>query len=74
MTNCNSCNHGQRKSNVEGGPLSCFLLQEGWQPGTFSSSRSVPAQRKQQSVEDFMDEDELEERQKTSLGLKVRCA
>jgi hypothetical protein len=46
-------------------------LQEGWQPGAFSSSRSAPGQRQQQSVEQFMDEDELEEMQKKGLSLKV---
>jgi hypothetical protein len=51
------------------------VLQEGWQPSTFSSSRSAPAgQRQQQSVEQFMDEDELEEMQKKGLSLKVRAA
>lgn len=49
----------------------CLVLQEGWAPGTFSSSRAAPAQRKQQSVEDFLDEDELEERQKRGMTLTV---
>jgi hypothetical protein len=47
--------------------------QEGWQPGAFSSSRSEPAQRKAQAVEDFLDEDELAERQQRSLTLTVRA-
>ena len=46
-------------------------LQEGWQPSSFASSRAAPGQRQQQSIEQFMDEDELEERQKKGLGLKV---
>lgn len=46
-------------------------MQEGWQPSTFTSSRSERSQQKQQRVEDFLDEDELEERSKTSLQLKV---
>jgi hypothetical protein len=47
-------------------------LQEGWQPSSFSSSRAAPGQRQQQTVQQFMDEDELEELQKKSLGLTVR--
>lgn len=54
-----------------GAACCCFVLQEGWAPGTFSSSRAAPAQRKQQSVEDFLDEDELEERQKRGMTLTV---
>jgi hypothetical protein len=35
------------------------------------SSRNAPAQRKQQSVEDFLDEDELEEKRKRGMTLTV---
>lgn len=48
-------------------------MQEGWAPSTFTSSRAAPAQRKQQNVEDFLDEDELEERQKRGMTLTVRA-
>lgn len=47
------------------------MLQEGWAPSSFTSSRSNPAQRKQQAVEDFLDEDELEERKKRGMVLTV---
>lgn len=53
--------------------LSC-CLQEGWAPSSFASSRSAPAERKQQRVEDFMDEDELEERGKQGMSLTVSAA
>lgn len=46
-------------------------LQEGWAPSTFTSSRSERSEKKQQRLEDFLDDDELEERGKTSLQLKV---
>jgi hypothetical protein len=51
--------------------MQTLRLQEGWQPAAFSSSRSAPGQRQQQSVEQFMDEDELKEMQKKGLSLKV---
>lgn len=40
--------------------------KEGWQPGEFRSSRGARA-AVQQSVEQFLDEDELEELRKTNL-------
>eukprot|EP00775_Hariotina_reticulata_P010080 gene10080-10235_t len=63
--------HGAFTGGFSAGYYNTVGSKEGWQPSTFSSSRSAPAQRKQQSVEDFMDEDERDERQKTSLGLKA---
>ena len=47
------------------------LAQTGFEPGAFKSSRAGRSQFKQQSVEDFLDTDELEERSKTSLTVKV---
>jgi hypothetical protein len=46
-------------------------VQEGWQPATFKSSRSERADRKKQAVEDFLDDDELTERQKGALRVTV---
>lgn len=45
--------------------------QEGFQPATFRSSRSDRAGRKEQSVDDFLDEDERAERDKAVLAVKV---
>jgi hypothetical protein len=55
-------------------PAPFLQAQEGWQPAAFSSSRSAPGQRQQQSVEQFMDADELEEMQKKGLSLNVGSA
>lgn len=53
-------------------PILLLPPQEGWAPSSFTSSRSAPAQRKAQAVEDFLDEDELEERRKRGMTLTVR--
>ncbi len=47
-------------------------LQAGFEPATFKSSRSDRTGAKQQSIDDFLDEDELEERKRTHLHVKVR--
>jgi G patch domain-containing protein 1 len=44
--------------------------QEGWQPSTFRSSRSDRAQAKQQSIDDYLDEDERRERGRSTLQVK----
>lgn len=43
------------------------LLQEGFKPATFTSSRKNRAGQQQQDVSDFLDEDELEDLQKKGL-------
>jgi hypothetical protein len=45
--------------------------QEGFQPATFRSSRSERGQAAAQSVEDFLDDDEREERNRTVLTVKA---
>ncbi len=46
--------------------------QEGFQPAAFRSSRGARQGAVSQSVEDFLDEDELEERGRAVLTVKVR--
>jgi hypothetical protein len=48
-----------------------MYLQEGFQPATFKSSRSERATINQQSLDYFLDEDEKEEANKSSLQVKV---
>ncbi len=53
--------------------VACLLatLQEGWQPAVFKSSRAERGELKNQSVEDFLDEDERAERAKASLQVQA---
>lgn len=44
----------------------------GWQPGTFRSSRDS-REAVQQSVEQYLDEDELEELRRTNLQVAAVC-
>ena len=53
---------------VAGGPA---MLQEGFEPASFKSSRSQRAELKQQSLDYFLDEDEKEEANKASFHVKV---
>jgi G patch domain-containing protein 1 len=41
--------------------------KEGWQPSTFRSSRETRGAVQAQSVEQYLDEDELEELRRTNL-------
>ncbi|WIA14052.1 hypothetical protein OEZ85_002606 [Tetradesmus obliquus] len=63
--------HGAFTGGYSAGYYNTVGSKEGWQPSSFASSRAAPGQRQQQSIEQFMDEDELEERQKKGLGLKA---
>lgn len=63
----NPCQYHARAS-----PLALLILQEGFQPVNFRSSRSDRGNVKQQSIDDFLDQDELEERSRTHLQVRVR--
>ena len=48
--------------------------KEGWQPSTFRSSRETRGAVQAQSVEQYLDEDELEELRRTNLQVCGRAA
>ncbi|KAI7838498.1 hypothetical protein COHA_007760 [Chlorella ohadii] len=58
--------HGAFTGGWSAGYYNTVGSKEGWQPGEFRSSRGARA-AVQQSVEQFLDEDELEELRKTNL-------
>eukprot|EP00882_Tetradesmus_deserticola_P015921 GHRQ01016978.1.p2 GENE.GHRQ01016978.1~~GHRQ01016978.1.p2 ORF type:complete len:134 (+),score=54.20 GHRQ01016978.1:194-595(+) len=66
--------HGAFTGGFSAGYYNTVGSKEGWQPAAFSSSRAAPGQWQQQRVEQFMDEDELEEMHNKGLILKVRLA
>jgi hypothetical protein len=49
----------------------CTAVQEGFEPATFKSSRGERASLQQQKVEDFLDADEKEEAEQTSVHVAV---
>ncbi|KAL0047130.1 hypothetical protein WJX82_007461 [Trebouxia sp. C0006] len=63
--------HGAFTGGYSAGFYNTVGSQEGWQPKTFKSSRDKRSGDRQQNVEDFMDEDELELRQKSSVQTKA---
>lgn len=63
--------HGAFTGGYSAGFYNTVGSQEGWQPKTFKSSRDKRSGDRQQNVEDFMDEDELELRQKSSVETKA---
>ncbi|KAK9830452.1 hypothetical protein WJX72_011851 [[Myrmecia] bisecta] len=59
--------HGAFTGGYSAGYYNTVGSLEGWAPKTFKSSREQRTDRRQQNVEDFMDEDELAELRKHSL-------
>ncbi|GIL51209.1 hypothetical protein Vafri_7283 [Volvox africanus] len=62
--------HGAFTGGYSAGYYNTVGSAEGFQPATFRSSRSARQAIGQQSVEDFLDEDEREERNRTVLTVK----
>ncbi|BFI23878.1 G patch domain-containing protein 1 [Marchantia polymorpha subsp. ruderalis] len=60
--------HGAFTGGYSAGYYNTVGSKEGWAPKTFTSSRNQRAQRTQQSIDDFLDEDELEETKAKGLG------
>ncbi|KAG6541641.1 hypothetical protein Mapa_016906 [Marchantia paleacea] len=60
--------HGAFTGGYSAGYYNTVGSKEGWAPKTFTSSRNQRAQRTQQSIDDFLDEDELEETRAKGLG------
>ncbi|KAL3701939.1 hypothetical protein R1sor_019961 [Riccia sorocarpa] len=60
--------HGAFTGGFSAGYYNTVGSKEGWAPKAFSSSRTQRAQTAQQSVDDFLDEDELEEARLKSVG------
>lgn len=62
--------HGAFTGGFSAGYYNSVGSAEGFQPGEFRSSRVSRAEKRQQRVEDFLDEDELEEQQKTRVQVQ----
>ena len=51
--------------------MSYVWTQEGFEPATFRSTRDERGQMKQQSIDDYLDEDERAERGKSTIQVQV---
>ncbi|KAL2650243.1 hypothetical protein R1flu_018371 [Riccia fluitans] len=60
--------HGAFTGGFSAGYYNTVGSKEGWAPKTFTSSRTRRAETAQQSIDDFLDEDELEEARLKSVG------
>ncbi|XP_042501445.1 G patch domain-containing protein TGH isoform X2 [Macadamia integrifolia] len=64
--------HGAFTGGFSAGYYNTVGTKEGWTPQTFMSSRKNRAEVKQQSILNFLDEDEKEEMQGHSLGASLQ--
>ncbi|KAL6759050.1 hypothetical protein V8C86DRAFT_1390599 [Haematococcus lacustris] len=62
--------HGAFTGGFSAGYFNTVGSKEGWQPTTFRSSRGARAAAPTQAVEDYLDEDEKEERVKVTLQVQ----
>lgn len=64
--------HGAFTGGFSAGYFNTVGSKEGWAPSEFKSSRGQRANYRQQAVEDFLDQDELDESRKTTITTKAR--
>ncbi|KAJ4960699.1 hypothetical protein NE237_020609 [Protea cynaroides] len=64
--------HGAFTGGFSAGYYNTVGTKEGWTPQTFTSSRKNRAEMKQQTIFNFLDEDEKEEMQGHSLGASLQ--
>ncbi|XP_043717423.1 G patch domain-containing protein TGH isoform X2 [Telopea speciosissima] len=64
--------HGAFTGGFSAGYFNTVGTKEGWTPQTFTSSRKNRAEVKQQTIFNFLDEDEKEEMQGHSLGASLQ--
>lgn len=63
--------HGAFTGGFSAGYYNTVGSKEGWKPSDFKSSRANRSEYKGQRIEDFLDEDELQESRKKTIGTKV---